>query len=342
MKQLAEQIVEIAKDYRIDSGNTFDTSHVLTWVQQFEEKDREFLLSELLYILPKSYISKEMVISKLNAIFEYVKNVYKYQSVEELLSYTKFLSCQGAQKSQTKLLEFLNEISIDHFGIKLEDCGANGIKHWIYIDDVLASGGTFKREVIAEIKGYGIDKFKQEGISIIPIFFFLHTWGANVVKFAFKEDFQITLTFHRFFEIENDPRINYFNANPAFNNAYPSLELQDVDLDNYLNNLNASKHREFAYRPKGRPTSEKFYTSEANRIRYESIVLNKSIEIISKVVSLAKPIRPLGLTYPSYATFGTGSHAFTWRNVSNTCPVIYWWENHGWYPLFSVENRGNH
>ncbi|MBD1383734.1 hypothetical protein IDJ75_00465 [Mucilaginibacter rigui] len=342
MEELANKIVDIIYDYRSESGISLDKDHVLTWVSQFDEDDRGFLLSEFLHILPKSYISKELVIDEFNQIFEYLSTYNKYDSIIAFLSHAKFLSCQSEVKSQTKLLAFLDTICFDQYGINLKNCGSEGIKHWIYLDDVLASGGTFKREIINEINTYGIDKINEEKISIIPIFFFLHTWGGNIIKYSIKQEFNIDIVFHRVFEIQNDPRINYYNQNPLFNHVYISSDQGNEKLDAYLNNLDASKHKEFAYRIMGMPKTEGFYSSANNRQRYEKIILDKSIEILSRASSLAPSIRPLGLTYPSYQTFGTGSHAFTWRNVSNTCPVVFWWENHGWHPLFPVENRGNH
>jgi hypothetical protein len=342
MDHLATQIAEIIKDYRNESGVEINTKHVISWVSQFREEDREFLLSELLHILPKSYISKASVIEELNNIFEYLRNYNGYDSISDLLAHVKFLDCQGETKSQTKLLEFLNQILIKQFGLKLNDCGQKGIKHWIYLDDVLASGGTFKREISEKIDKYGLNKLNAQKITIIPIFFFLHTWGMNIVKWAFLQKFQLKLNFHYVHYIENDPRINSHNPSPCFNHVYPSEAIQNDNFNSYLDNINGDKHRDFAYRKLGRPLSENFYSSKGNRKRYEQIVLEKGLEILSKVENISPPIRPLGLSYPKYIMFGTGSHAFTWRNISNTCPLVYWWENHGWFPLFPVENRGNH
>jgi hypothetical protein len=53
-------------------------------------------------------------------------------------------------------------------------------------------------------------------------------------------------------------------------------------------------------------------------------------------------IRPLGLINPTYRTFGLGTHFFTWRNIPNNSPLVFWWEvpGHNWIPLFPVMNRG--
>ena len=48
MEEIASKIVELIKDYRNDSGIHINTEHVLLWVSQFDKKDQEFLLRELL------------------------------------------------------------------------------------------------------------------------------------------------------------------------------------------------------------------------------------------------------------------------------------------------------
>lgn len=343
MDELAALIVDLIKDYRNDDEIFIDKDHVIRWVNQFDQNDRQFILEELYHILPKSYISKDLVIREFEQIFKYLAEYNKYEDIKSFLKDSRFLSCQSEQKSQTKLLKFLTEICMKQFGFSINQNNSDNIKFWIYVDDVLASGGTFKRDIHKEILAYGNQEFQTQGIELIPIFFFLHTWGYNIVKYSLSQDFGgvfKSLSFHRVYEIENDPRINYYNSSPKFNHVYP-IKPEDCDhLEKYLQSLEATNHERYAYREKERPGKEDFYSSPENRNRYEQIILKKGIEILSRAEYLSPSTRPLGLGYPSYKTFGTGSHAFTWRNISNTCPIIYWWENHNWIPLFSVANRG--
>ena len=72
-------------------------------------------------------------------------------------------------------------------------------------------------------------------------------------------------------------------------------------------------------------------------------LIEKGIDIINMIQGDVKPnIRPLGLINPNYKIFGLGTHFFTWRNIPNNSPLVYWWEvsGHNWKPLFSVANRG--
>lgn len=343
MNKLINQIFEIIKDYRVNSDSIITHERILKWVNQFDENDQEFILKELLHILPNSYISKANTIETVGQSFEYLRNKYDEISIEEFLLHAKFLSCQQPHKSQTKILEFIEEQLIEKHQLDLNSVGSKGQKYWIYFDDVLASGGTFRREIKNEIETYGTDKFKKENIKIVAIFFFLHSWGYSNSKFIFLQDFGKDVVnqidFLQVHEIQNNPRINRFNSNPNFNHVFPKK--QNNQWEEYLETLDVERNREFAFRPNNLPLNENFFSSPENRDRYEKIILEKGMEIINRVENIGSSVRPLGLTSPSFKTFGTGGHAFTWRNISNTCPLVFWWESNGWYPLFSVENRGN-
>ncbi|KPP98444.1 MAG: hypothetical protein HLUCCA01_10590 [Bacteroidetes bacterium HLUCCA01] len=342
MEELVNRIVEIIGDYRSGSEAEIDRDRVISWVEQFDESDREFLLTELIHILPKSYISEKEARETLGGSFEYLRKKYNQESIDEFLQNSKFLSCQGLHKSQTKLLEFLREYAEEELNFNFDDCGIESEKYWVYLDDVLASGGTFRREIIEKINDYGTERFVEDDIKIISIFFFLHSWGCANSKYVILKDLGKNIAsridFHRVFEIENDPRINYFNPNPAFNHAFPMDSSES--WREFLETLDADRQAQYAFRPPEKPNKESFYSSAENRNRYEQIVLNKGIEIIERIHNVGAPVRPLGFTSPSYKTLGAGSHAFTWRNISNTCPLVYWWESNGWFPLFSVANRG--
>src|SRR5690554_6160322 len=108
MKELIKKIHEIIKDYRREDLNFLYTreiteEHIQNWINQFDVKDREFVLAELLYLLPKSYLSRDKTLDIIGTKFEVYKTDFKYNSVQEFLKVTKFLKCQGAGKSQTKL-----------------------------------------------------------------------------------------------------------------------------------------------------------------------------------------------------------------------------------------------
>lgn len=356
MEELINNICKFISDYRredlgVNYSVEMNEAHIQRWVEQFNEDDREFILTELLHLMPQSYLSKEHTLKILGNEFETLRKYYGYETVDDFLDETRFLDCQESGKSQKILLGFIEEILIEKYNYTLKDCGKRGVKNWIYLDDVLASGGTFKGDILTEINKIGVVNFIQSGIKIIASFVILHTWGTMNIKYAIDKkigsELGERLKFYRVAEIENNPRINHFNLNPEFNHIYP---LKSDLGEGILKFIEDSFEREypmrnenFAFRDPAFPKEEVFFSSPENRIRYENILLEKGYEIMKSIDNLtAQSLRPLGMTPPSNKTLGAGTHFFTWRNISNTCPLVFWWGANDWYPLFPVKNRGNH
>ena len=194
---------------------------------------------------------------------------------------------------------------------------------------------------------FTVPKFKENNIKIISIFFYLHAWGKSNTEYRLKQRYKDTLLlnsdnmkFHNDKLIKNHPT----SFSSTFNNAYPK-DTSESRENSYLEQLEATndyctRNKEKAFRPNNKPVNEEFYSSAAARDRYEKIILTKGLDILNLVNNVSASIRPLGCTTPSYQTFGMGSHVFTWRNISNTCPIVYWWGSNDWIPLFQINNRG--
>ena len=87
------------------------------------------------------------------------------------------------------------------------------------------------------------------------------------------------------------------------------------------------------------PASEDFFTSAASRQLLENVFLSKGIEILNNVNARNKSIRALGYSIPSLKNFGFGALCFTWRNVPNNTPLVFWYVGGGFSPFFKV-HRG--
>ncbi|NOQ26300.1 MAG: hypothetical protein GQ564_13125 [Bacteroidales bacterium] len=356
MDDLVKKILEIIKGYRNGDiemiTSPMNEDHIHCWIEQFDEDDQEFILSELLHLLPNSYLTKETTLEIFSTEFEILSKDFGYENVNDFLDESIFLDCQKDGKSQKILLKLINDLLSDKYNYKISECGTKKVKHWIYTDDVLASGGTFRNDILEEIESYGTNEFVESDIRIISSFFILHTWGSKNVRFALdkKLDFELKdrLKFYRVAEIDNNPYIHpYYNPIPKFNFVYP-IESEEGNffldfIENAFERTYEMKNKKFAFRNPDYPKKEELFSSAENRERYEQILLSKGIEIINSIDNLrAQSLRPLGMTPPAFKTLGTGSHFFTWRNISNTCPIVYWWGTNNWHPLFPVTNRGNH
>jgi hypothetical protein len=350
LENIAKQIAEITSDYHKDDNFVMDSQHIINWVVQFDENDREFILSELLHILKKGvYVSKD---NAKKILFEFIKFLYKhlkYTDINQFLGESVFISTQKPHKSQSILLTILDEILKENSNYIVKTSGSILKKNYIYIDDILGTGQTYKREVKKYIEDNNlINDLVKDKIQFISFFFCIHTWALNNTKYSLKIEFKGEDLFlnPKKFQVISHYNINNNSKdyNSSYNLIYP--EKSKPEYDAYLSSLeNAQYNLDRAYRDLNKPNQELFFSSKNNRVRLEQIFLDKGIQIINSIndEDSRKKHRPLGRTYPSYKTFGTGTLFFTWSNISNTCPIVFWWDNpaHNWKGLFPLKNRGN-
>lgn len=351
LENLAKDIASLTSDYHSDYNDGFamTTEHVLDWSNQFEQGDREFVLSEVLHILQQGvYISKDKAKGILWDFVNKAMTFFGYQSIEMFLRETHFISVQGEAKSQTILLSILNDILIEKTSYSLEICGTLGVINYIYLDDVIGSGGKFNYEIHKYISENNLlNAFKNKEIRILSYFFCIHTWGTGNARYVLKNKFEGENFFldPKAFPIRSNYTVenNIKEYNQRLNLVYPEKSKNEYDV--YIASLDqATRQADKAYRRQTQPNKETFFTSKQNRLRIEQIFLDKGIEIINQIQDeeSKRKHRPLGKTYPGYKTFGTGTLFFTWRNISNTCPIVFWWDvpAHNWKGLFPLHNRG--
>lgn len=351
MRLLAEKIFEIIKDYHCDHPDCkhpLSVEHILKWANQFGD-DAEFVLQEFLYILPSIYISKSKAeVLIFESLVEFQK-FYKYSSLNEFLRSTCFLNLQPENKSQKTVLEILDKIIKEKIGSSIEDLGLFPKKHFLYFDDILATGGTLYRDLVTWLtasgeSGRNLDLLLSGSITLASSFFCIHQQGQGNFEWRMMKNVddrllrKIPIRFD--YLIENQAKW----SNQKLNCLYP-VSNQPKFVIEYLNSLTISLEGNTpAFRNPNQPTKEGFFSNSQNRIKLEQIFLEKGIELLGKVKSLSPDPRkrPLGDTVKSNRTFGTGTLFFTWRNVSNTCPLVFWWDvsGHDWIPLFCVKNRG--
>jgi hypothetical protein len=348
MEAFATNIYEVIQDYRKDDSFQLTIPHLMEWAAQFGT-DAEFVLQELNQIIPKTYLSKRNAQIHLLHQLHLLMKDYQYHSIVAFLADTLFLDLQKEGKSQKAILNLLEEVLQTEFGQSSKIYDSYPKKNFVYWDDVLATGGTVGTHLVQWLhqkQGDSEENFKKvlnNQFRLSVNLFCLHTWGHSFQRFRLQKTFGSSIDskikwYYSFLEVQNYTK--WYNQ--ALNVALP-IEEQPPKVKSYLANLAADKYEDYAYRKSHLPAQETFFTSPANRIRYEKILLNKGIAIIERIKGTVKPnIRPLGFVNPVYKTYGLGTHFFTWRNISNTCPLVFWWEveGHGWKPLFPVANRG--
>lgn len=339
MEELICKIHEIIKDYRSDDGIFITAEDIREWALQFG-KEAEFMLEELAHLLPQIYFSKDRVRKEMRNILNGMYKHFGYNNIEEFLKDTEFLYIQPEGKSQRILLGLIDEIVQEKTSHHLSDYNNHAKKIFVYVDDVLASGGTIGRDIISWLSQENhAEKIASKDISLVIALLCAHTWGKSFVEYRINRTYPILknkIIWGWAYEIQNHLKW----ANQSLNIAIP-IKDQPEDVKNYLSTLNATKYEEYAYREVNNPQKETFFTSAENRIRYENNLLTKGLEIISRIQFPHPGLRPLGLINPSYKTFGLGTHFFTWRNIPNNSPLVFWWDipAHGWKPLFKPKRK---
>lgn len=348
MEELAESIYEVIKDYRNQDNIFITQKSIIEWAEQFE-KDGLLVLTELSKIIKETYVSKEKAKDYIyQHIIEYLK-LYNYSNITTFLIDTEFINIQQSQKSQPAILNLLEEVLQDKFQESYIKYNEYPKLNYIYFDDILASGSTIGRDlhfflnkVDSSEKKFS-QKVQDNEIKLSISIFCLHTWGFEFQKYRIQKEFndKVIKKINWFwnYEIQNHAKFN----NQKLNIAKP-VKGNNIKINGYLENLTATKYEDYAYRKINNPITEEFFTSAENRIQFENVLTERGIDIINMIQGEVKTnIRPLGLINPQYKIFGLGTHFFTWRNIPNNSPLVYWWEvnGHNWKPLFSVANRGN-
>lgn len=344
---LVTNIYEEIKDYRNHDGIFITPDKILEWAAQFED-DAELVLTELNKMMPEIYVSRNKAKNYIEQHLENYLKLYKYSNISSFLMDTEFLNMQMDHKSQPAILVLLAEVLTEKYNESYENYVSYPKLNYIYIDDVLASGSTIGKHCIDFLNrkdDAGMEfhkKLENSEIKFSVCVFCLHRWGFSFQNYriskTFNEKVAKKINWLWNYEIENHSKFN----NQRFNVAKP-IKGDNVRINTYLENLSASKYDDYAYREINTPRNETFFTTAESRIKFENILTEKGIDIIEMINGEIKSnLRPLGLINPQYKIFGLGTHFFTWRNVPNNSPLVYWWEiaDHAWTPLFSVANRG--
>ncbi|MEM5808296.1 MAG: hypothetical protein QW818_04175 [Candidatus Aenigmatarchaeota archaeon] len=354
MEHLIESIYQTLEDYRADENRPFvrmTKDRIRNWINQFNEELRMPILTELDNIFKKRYCSKKNIRMFLEALIIKLTEDFKFTNPVEFLKNSNFLNLQPEGKSQRIMLSLFDELIQEKYELSLADCGTASKKLSIYIDDILCTGLT----LISDIKEwsdqmFSANKTNKEAVtdgSTVLVFAYVFIHEKNYHKKKAEMRFKISDAvannhiMYRLIEIENG-----IAHNSKIDLIYPLENGQPQDVINYKNEIiqlvdthtqqyNKTSPEEF-YRPAGLPANEQFFTSAQNRAIVENAFLQKGIEILRNSNPNNRNMRALGYSIPSLKNFGFGALCFTWRNVPNNAPLVFWYSGGGFIPLFKV------
>ena len=340
MKEAINNLHEVIKDYRKDEIGGISKEHITNWINQFAENDKVFILQELKHILEKTYFSKEKVKSFLKEIINGLTKKFEYQTPQEFLDNSSFLNLQEKGKSQGELLNLLHEILKEEFNYNPEKIGCKAQKHYIYIDDVLCSGNTFYKNMIEFLSKDNLSKLHSKEISLNILYLFI------AKDFFFKKKKQLYYNLNEeLFDLAQIESLKSFDKEllkPIEKDLSQSIidykNQVEEQVNEHLEGENYNTEPNF-FRKEINP--ENFFSSIENRKRLELIFLEKGIEILSKANINKQNIRSLGYSLPSRRNFGFGALIFTWRNIANNTPLVFWYRGGGFNPLFKKKESSS-
>lgn len=359
MEQLITSIYQILEDYRADENRQdvrITTDRIRNWINQFNNELRVPILTELDNIFKKRYCSKTKIKEFLDQVVQVLTKDFDFKSASEFLKNSDFLNLQPEGKSQRIMLSLFDELIQEKYGLSLADCGMTSKKYSIYIDDILCTGLT----LISDIKDWSEQNFNahktnEQAVAdnstiLVFAYVFIHekNYRKKVAEMRHKisNDVSSKHKMYKLIKIENGTgqgsKIDLLYpleiGQPQSVTDYKNEIIERVD--NHTKKYNIVSQEEF-FRPAGQPSTEQFFTSAENRIIVENAFLQKGIEILRNANPKNKNMRALGYSIPSLKNFGFGALCFTWRNVPNNAPLVFWYPGDGFTPLFKVTRGGN-
>ena len=348
MEQLINDIYEIIKDYRQDEDK-MSVNRIDRWIKQFPEADRIFILTELKSILVHRYFSKPKIIQGLEKIIREVSRDLGFETPADFLKVTSFIDHQPDGKSQRDFLALLRDISLTKFGLNLSNHNPANPRYFIYLDDLLCTGDTLFKGLVqktygGEYNGWLYQKINNQthldyllstNAKILILYFVIHKQNysnfTKRLKIHLKQDISNHYKAYAFKEIEND----FGNTNSKLDYLFPTKDNQPQNILNYSTSLNTPNDSGI-YRVSTRPTTETFFSSKENRIRFENIMLQQSMKLYELAGgSRNVRMRPLGYGLTSHKNLGFGTLCFTYRNVPFNTPLVFWYSCHNnWLSLF--------
>lgn len=325
---LLESIADTIKDYRTGEVPEPTPDHVDQWIQQFDDAVQVPLLREIDHVFKKTYFSRADVAEFFTGLVKQEKLAGSDPCNFWRAAY--LLDIQEHGHSQTEICEIFSEALKQQCAIAIEECGSDG-GAFIYLDDVLFSGGRIGNDISAWIAN---DAPTEATVHIVVIA--THHLGRWLCFRRLKKeaaDVGKQLDFHCWAAVcyENRKACRYTSEV-----LWPTNVPDDADLKAYI-----EQEEKFPFVPRhpGGKLEHDIFSSEKGRQLLEQQLLLAGMRIRSFSQNPKRSLRPLGF---SAFGLGFGSMIVTFRNCPNNSPLALWWGDpsaelghpfRNWYPL---------
>lgn len=324
-------LLQIIGDYRPEAPVTLKSAQ--SWLNQFGE-EADFVLSETVLLMKERYLSRSKALGFLDATVRYL---LKNDLIGNNIS---LLSIQKTGRSQRDLISLFSEIpSAPSFTV-------NEVRpNFIYLDDCCFTGTTVLRDLknwlnLLNGSKTNLQILKNGKTTLHLVFFFLHYPKLRGRLYHLFKAHDCLEAFERMkiasvHELDMDDRcIPLSIYHEQFDGFKDYMEERhEQNISKY-----GGERPELYYTDKHK--SHVPFSSVDARSKYDMIMLSKSIEILNKAKNRLDWLPPLGYTQKTERSFGFGAYAFTWRNVPNNTPLVFWYKGGGHIPLFEKAERG--
>lgn len=341
-----QDIAEIISGYRKKDRNSqalnlkINEAHVERWINQFQQ-NQDIILLETKKLLEKFYFSKDDISTFLNSVCT-AKSIWG-NDPEGAISDACFLNCQTKGESQRRLWKKIGKIVEDEYGLLIpKQVEYSSCSTFIYVDDCMFSGNTLLKDMQSLLQK--IPAGSRVYAVFIMKYSFANWWVHKILDPQFEER-GVELKILSCCTMQNSGGGNY-----SFDCLRPK-EYESALLDEYLEVL--EKEHEATpdkkvnlFRTASSPGG--VFDSEKNRNVLEQELMEAGLKIRSFTRDPKQFMRPMG--YDNRISFGFGGFFATYMNMSNNCPLAYWWGDPSaddwhplskWYPLLPRKVNGD-
>ncbi|QDK37947.1 hypothetical protein [Bdellovibrio sp. NC01] len=332
MKKLITELVEIAGDYsRVD----FNSEHVKQWIGQFDRGLREPVLSELVHVLNRTYLTSESMVHYLQSMLT-SKAIIGLDDPSEFWGDTEILNIQDKGESQKFLVAEFGKILNEELDIDIDTCGAEEVRRFLYLDDGLFSGNTVKNDLCNWLDLKAEDLVGEE-FEIIVITFASHTLGKWIVKEAIESKISELELNGKYRSLHVKKFRNNVNVRDQSDVLWPVQHDFEEEVRDFVVELNSNGLKAVNFRTGNDVGENSYFSTGSARHILENALLHKSVQIRNESGNFKRAHKPLGFT--SHNSLGFGSLFVTHRNCPNNCPLALWAGTDNWYPLFPRKNN---
>ncbi|MFL1916928.1 hypothetical protein ACJW8B_16255 [Plesiomonas shigelloides] len=337
--EIIDEISAIISCYKYLPDDVEVNAHVNKWLLQFDSDDRRIVAKCTLNILSKVYLPESFYIEQVNYI---VRNYVK----KNIITNSSFLDLQAGSESQKEINKMILDETLRYHNvhIPINDFGKD---KFFYFDDVVFSGGRIYQDM-----RYWIINIAPNGCELFIIVMVCHSYalydlGRQINNFIRSSGKSIRFDIIVSSMIIENKVVNR-NSSSVFWLDQASLAIPTYIRNPYNFTTEVPRTRsDIDYVSSAISGDKLFSLFDADRSRFERILLEKGFYIISQCTSPDDKMKPLG--YKIFNGAGFGGTVFTYRNCPNNTPLVYWWGNpkamstsplSKWYPLMQRKPNG--